>query len=392
MNALRASLRVLLAAPLLLASPAPAQDVPAWQPSFPRLFPSPTGPNGYEDLVMAADLAHVVERNHLPEQGETLSDVRRAVASPEWRRARALLTSGLTKPVRSPRQRVSFSTEFPELAGMRSVARVLAREIRVRFADGRVAEAIASLRDGLRMATLIQGETLIGGLVGVACSAIVLKEFRSHIGQLAVQDCERTLSVVREWLRLPDGEVPAVLAERDTMIRQLLDARADPAEAGKVARAFLGDEELERDPDEQPELVRRLLSDPVARAAALDEAVRKLEAHYARVLEGLRKPFWQRRPVELEPDGSLSGKLCETLVPVLSKVGEKYAFLRADVQHLGVEAAIRRFVWERDRAPGSLGDLDLGEMAISPVTGEPFAYQRTGERTYELPLPRPAGP
>ena len=62
----------------------------------------------------------------------------------------------------------------------------------------------------------------------------------------------------------------------------------------------------------------------------------------------------------------------------------KFTQSRAQVQLLGVHAAIRRFRWEHDRLPDGLADLRLGSLGVDPFTGRSLPYQRTGETTYEL--------
>jgi hypothetical protein len=364
-----------------------AQDEDPPKASFQKLFPHPTGANGYEEIVMAADLAQDSERrNDLQRQGITLTDLRSGVAESDRRRALALLRAGLAKPIYSPRARpdITFTTTFPDLQGMRSVARLLAADIRVSFADGRGAEATADLERGLRLGSLLHGETLIGSLVGLACNNIVVGAFSRHLDQLSARDCDRVFSLVRAWTKLPDPAVSALEAERELILRSLMRLRNDPKLALETARSLIGAETFAQLEAEQPALVSQYLGNADNLARLVDDVAARVSVQIERALDEMRKPPWQRQRVEHEPDASPAGILSGMIVPSYNSAGARFAASRQAVSLLGVHAAIRRHQWEHDSLPASLEVLRLGGMATDPVSGKPFAYRRTGERTYEL--------
>ena len=55
----------------------------------------------------------------------------------------------------------------------------------------------------------------------------------------------------------------------------------------------------------------------------------------------------------------------------------------ARLRLLAIHAAILRYRWERDQVPASLADLNLGDLAIDPFTGQPLTYEPLG-RKYRL--------
>lgn len=72
-----------------------------------------------------------------------------------------------------------FSFLLPELHELRELARLLDIRIRIAIADGDFDEAIASLRDGFRLAgTLRESRLLISQLVGAAIIRIMLEDVR----------------------------------------------------------------------------------------------------------------------------------------------------------------------------------------------------------------------
>ncbi len=125
----------------LLLHLAHAQDAPEplKPPSFPTLFKTPTGINGYEDWVQAGDL---IQNNKLldaiREDDVTLTFKRHALNDPQIQQALALLRQGLNKSVQMSRRNLDAGRPYPELGALRDLARLLALEIHVRCADGNV--------------------------------------------------------------------------------------------------------------------------------------------------------------------------------------------------------------------------------------------------------------
>jgi len=75
----------------------------------------------------------------------------------------------------------------------------------------------------------------------------------------------------------------------------------------------------------------------------------------------------------------------------ITRIMDKWTQDLAQIQLLGVHAAIRRYLWECDRLPGSLEDLRLGALVTDLFTGKPLLYRAVGERAYELSGHRDAG-
>ncbi len=316
---------------------------------FRKLFPMPTGANGYEELALAGELA----RSSKPleaanETGATLAVKRRAMADPPVQKALSLLRAGLDKPIRSPRGHEG-EPSFEAFSLMRGLSRLVYVEMYVLLADGRVSNAIESLRDGLRLGYALQSDMIIGGLVGVAMDAMVIGRFTRHVEQLADRDCVRLLALANEWMAAPDPLLNALDAERGFMLKHLGELT--------TANVLNGDE------------IGRILS------ARLDL-----------VKESLRKPLWERKPLPpIEGDSpAAQAARALNLDAVYTQSLTSFAKEQAKMQVLGVHAAIRKYRWDNDRLPATLDELRLGRLAIDPFTGKPLLYNRTGETTYEL--------
>src|SRR5262249_23214539 len=129
-------------------------------------------------------------------------------------RALKLLHDGLELPVASPRVSLSFDTALPELGAFRSLARLLSLQQYVFLADGRITDALANARLGLRFSQAVQTGTLISGLVGVAIGTVCIDPLARHLDQLSVGDCATLYQICREWLALPDPQIRVIAADR----------------------------------------------------------------------------------------------------------------------------------------------------------------------------------
>ncbi len=389
----------LLALALLLAvGSAAAQDAPvAPQPvdNFSKLFPSPTGQNGYEEFVAAADLVSndtawkELEQNLGDANLDTLAAKRQVVGDLRVQRVLDLIREGLRKPIHSPHLTVDDQTTFPQLAPFRSVARLIYVDMYVLLADGKVGEAIALLGDALRFSYDIQKDTLIAGLVGIAIDAITIRSLARHLDQMSARDCDQLLALAQDWMSVPDPAIEVINGERKAMLNTLRKYRSSPTDLVSVSSVDASDEQKQ----ENGRLAERLRGNPDAAAATMDQVAGMVNAYYDRVTAELQKPVWERKiPEPPKKDGSVGAALLNLVLPATVQVNEKFARDQAQVQLLGVHAAIRRYLWEHDALPPSLDVLRLGRLALDPFSGKPLAYRVTGARTYDLSSIGPTAP
>jgi hypothetical protein len=362
-----------------------AQDQPEPpKPVFPQLFPRPTGQNGYEELVMAGDLARAAEtRREFFGTEIKLSEMRARLNEPDCRRALELLRQGLAKPIFSPRREINFNTTFPEFATLRCLARLLGVAIYVQFANGNTGEAVQSLRDGLNLGYMLQGETLIGSLVGIAIDAIALRGFANHLDQLSARDCDRLIEMARERLRRPDTTLATMTGEYRGILNSIEEYRKNPRAALEMFRESWG-EDADKIEQQYAPLIQSYLNNPAAAAQLTNEVSTRVSQQFDNLMADLRLPPWQRKGVEIKPDGTIAGYVAEMFTSVFAQATRKFTYEQAQVQLLGVHAAIRRSLWENQRLPDSLEELKLGALATDPFTGKTLKYKVTGKKSYEL--------
>jgi hypothetical protein len=373
----------LLAVPPRGASAENAPDRPTPPSIFSEVIKQPTGKNGYEELVLAGEVLRSSKLFQQAEMGETtLAFKRRVVRDPPVIKSLTLLREGVAKPVFSPRERLTYTTLLPEMAPFRSLARLLRLQQYVFLADGRTTEAIANARLGLRLGRVIQTDTLISGLVGIAVSTISLRSMGGHLDQLSARDCELLYQVCLEWLNQPDPQLAILESERRSIRNALTDLKAEVKQKGAAAikESFGLD-------DEQFLKAQSFLKELEARAPeALDDLTRQVEARvdefFTRQLAELEKPPWQRAVVNPEAlnNGSVVDWAAGMLLPAMSSVSDRYTREMAQVRLLACHCAIRRYRWEHEKLPPSLDELNLGQLALDPFTGGPLQYRVQGAR------------
>jgi hypothetical protein len=381
---------------ILCAAPqTPAQQTAGIDPQpslLSQLFPKTTGLNGYEELVMAADL---VRNNQALEQaqqeGAPLAAMRHALADKDLHRALQLLHEGLEKPIASPRDmdQVDEYTTLPELAQFRALARLLKIQQYVSLADGHVGQAIDSMWEGLRLGYKIQQESLISGLVGISIDIIVLDGLAQHLDQLALWDCDRIIQRSQEWLKTPSPLLHVVKNEHQFSQRYLRKFHDD---SEKLLKQLEEDTQRSNQPVDPAKLeLEHYINDhPTAVGALVDQTMALANKNYEATLTNLSLPYWQRKSLARNSRASMADRLADFVLADYDRVLDRYDTEQARVHLLGVHAAIHRFQWQKNRLPNSLGELSLDDLIQDPYTGKPLVYIPGGDR-YELYSAGPQG-
>lgn len=394
------SLTALLAALMICIAPIAAnaqQQQTAKTESPPsilsQLFPKVTGMNGYEELVMAADLVRNNKALEKAQQdGATLAIMRYCLADKDVRQALVLLHDGLDKPVFSPRDQntVDENTLLPEMGPLRNLARILKIRQYVSLADGNISAAIDSLWEGLRLGYIIQQESLISGLVGVAIDSVVLNGVAEHYDQLSVADCTRLIQIAQEWLKTPSPLRHVVENEHKFSLRYLSSFRNN---SERLLKQIDLTEDTAGGASGEPaavELARYVNDHPTEVNTLVDQATTLANAEFEATITNLNLPFWQRKPVVHNSRASMPARLVSVFTADYDRVLERYDTERAKIHLLAVHAAIHRFRWENNRLPRTIGELQMNELTQDPYTGKPLVYTLHGD-TYELYSAGPQG-
>ena len=190
------------------------QRKPGWL--LHQVFPNPTGDNGFEDLLIAAEMLDRNQewralRKRESEDEATLADKPAAVASCKAVLARVRI--GLAREKFQLRAGVSYDTPIPEYSHCRQLARLLVTELEVHFAHGREVQAIDSFRDACRLGQLLEQQALIAGVVGSVCQGIAVGALSRKLDQLDYNDCKYLRNVCTALLQQPSGLKDMMLGE-----------------------------------------------------------------------------------------------------------------------------------------------------------------------------------
>jgi hypothetical protein len=353
-------------------------------PLFARVIPTPTSTNGYEEWVQAADL---IQNNPDVDAGTqpnaTLTLKRKLLAEPAVAQALFLVRQGMAKPVGSPRQDIDYETVFPEFISFRQIARLLATEQYVAFADGRVSNAIENLDVGLAFGYRMQTDTLLSGLVGVSVDSIVMKEFARHLDQLSVHQCEQVQHLMENYLNVENPAARLLALEKGYSLKTLEAQRSSPDTLLRFLEKTTPPDDAEARADMKTIQIY-LARQPAGLNLLLDDAEARIGALWDQVIQNMSLPLAQRKPFVRDRAPSPGAALFRLFTPDPAQIVDKYTSDQAELRLIAVHALIHRYKWEHNTLPASLADLHADALVTDPFTGEQIVYEMHDGAGYTL--------
>ncbi len=350
----------------------------------------PTGQNGYEEYLQAAELTRSEEAKSFadwvpgqPFPGRPNFVVPLEVRREELRRfgrVLDLVARGNAKRVFDPRSSLGPDTLFPEFASFRQISRFATRASSVYAADGDTSRAAATLLDILVFADNGARGVLISNLVGAANSAVALGAFVDLLPRLSRPDAVRVQRVV-------DGLLARPLAIRETMAAEAAFGIAGIRQAfakKNVKNVFVSDDEGGPDPrgkrwqreleTTSPSGRQRLLGVIQAR---IDARTRAME----RIFAGPERTWYDRFEaldgMNEENPQDLADALMGQTTPIFSGSTNAAVRVRTQLRLLSLHARLVQYRWDHGRYPKSLDVTD-------PLTGEPYLYELHDDGTIRL--------
>jgi hypothetical protein len=327
----------------------------------------------------------------------------------------------------------------PSLSHYRQFARALAMEARVALAEGRVNDAIATIRTGMAMAHHVaEMPTLISVLVAVAIEGLMLNEVQEIIGERgspnlywALASLPQPLVSVRkamqwehDWLEvslrpIPDRTKVGAADEWSKVLSRLTGVFTQAQAAGPAAEpkagwsALAAGFALKHYSNGKKYLLAQGVPDkdvqamPVAQVVTiylLDEWERVRDDH----LKWYSLPYWQAAGGIAQADRRLQQAMAgegaaNPLLALLPSLGRAYFNQARTERHLAalqlVEAIRAYAAGHGGRAPANLDELTDLPAPLDPVTGKPFEYKPAvpGESsglscTIDMPAPKGMSP
>lgn len=378
------------------------------QPLFPKLFPKPTGQNGMEDYVIAADRAAVSlygqwsnwEANRLQiRRGfdvgpETRAEMLKsrfgdpAKADPIAARRMVLdgfgdirdrVRQGNLKPVLSLRSQVDDIALFPVLAQFKNLTRFLTLEAYVAFADGNSASGTDALIEALRMANRLPQDDNISRLVTIAMTAIVNAEFERHLDQLSAKDIGRvqaTLQSIPDW---EAGLLNAQVGQLDKYHALIQKAHEYPKDRGELASSLGLDEKADK-------LFANL--NPAGWAAfvatvqelftmRMQEGKAILQGPESKWFAEFKAQGWGKMEGEFQAPKDLS-EAAEQFVDILVNLtplwAQSEARYRTQLRLLRLHMRVLAYKWAEMRLPDRLGQAAPAKETEDTFAGGEFQY------------------
>ena len=328
-----------------------------------------------------------------------------------------------------------YEIMIPEVQQMRQFGRYLALRARVQIADGKIEDAIATLRVGYSLARHIaEGPTLINGLVGVAVGAIMNQRLRELQARPEMENLYWTLAA------LPDPLIDlstAMEVESDAVfamfpqIKDVATADLTPEQWNvrlwEFMRSLSSLTPLLSEGDAAKDWKEKLMEGVGAAMIVttfLPKARTDLEAmgwskdrlaamapaqivllHIAEVYQELRDatfkwfhvPYWQAQTPDEEKEILVGGKLRTEIIPLARLLlpainAARFAAMRSarDMAAMQTVEAVRAYAAEHDgKLPAKLEDITKYPVPLDPTKGALFDYRVDG-KTFTLESPAPA--
>ncbi len=375
------------------------------KPLLDQLGVKPTGRNGYEELVQAADvlirgryrILRDVDRA-LTEGAEPYreADTAWAVAQFEgmnslqrkrwltdrFRNATDLVRQAVKKPITDPRIEVSVATLFPELSGFRLLAHHLANVAHVERSYGRDVTAVDTWMMGIHCMDRIQRSTMISFLVGRVGQTILWNGLAKALPNLSHSAAERLEASAKELSIQPSPFYEMLSGEFRWM-----------AAYHKELKKGVSDDDLNALFGDEDDTFKKLLKElgPAERAKLPSVFKRKLDHAanvYAKWAAGGPKAWINPPEMEPQPGGDALDQVTEEMISLSLPMMERPALLAAvgvvQVRLLHVGSAVVRYRWEHGRLPAKLADVLDEESVRCPLTDEPFVLTRLDARNFTL--------
>ncbi len=389
---------------------------------FRTLIPRPTGRNGYEQYLQAADVVAGSEfvaymrwrARRLSEtksgtqwkdddnqpiaplqtpfglpSDSSLLDVDREAAR-RFANVLELVKVGNFKTVYHPRDKVSVFTAMPELQRFRDVARFLSYVARVRFADGATSGGTDALLQGIRFGINVRCQSLLHDLVGIANTAIALAAFEENLDRLSEQDAARIEAFASAELKRPWPFADTL----DRELAWLLDIVEEHLQPGKLKDAV---QILGLDESDASTVAAQIEKLSEAEAAEVRETIkRKLSSFMAPIskrfrgpesgwfIPGETDPFYDGVPATAGKVETISHMFLAVLTPSMKNAIGAELRNRTQLRLLNAHAQIIRYRWRHDVVPRKATAAVKPSDLVDPFGGGDYQYERLDSLRYRL--------
>ena len=95
------------------------------------------------------------------------------------------------------------------------------------------------MRDGLKLAEVVQSNSALSGLVGISIDTLAIESIALHLEALSIPDCNHLLQIIKVWLTQPSPLARMLQGERDFDLTILRSKCSDSAALLKMLKNML---------------------------------------------------------------------------------------------------------------------------------------------------------
>lgn len=369
------------------------------KPLYKEIGIIPTGNNGYEEYLAAADICRSNELRNLRVRAEnsrfvsadedgnpielsaeqkringlTVFEAKQEIVR-KFGRVVPLIELGNSKDVRQPREVISSDTLLPELSTFRSISAVMSACVDVAYATGNPKEAGRILQNQLVFSDNI-GRTgpVISLLVSFANTALALSTIERHLGRMSLPEIRAVTAALESIQEREPNIKSAIRQEYLYSNNDLWEMLKDP-----VSYFLPEDDDIAT-----RKVIEQINQLDIAGKNRLGQEVaflrKKSEESMLNVLD---QPLLHWLEIE-EPSATadLASRLNELTQPVFSTSYTAAARVNIQLRILRSHMAILDYRWEFGKLPPDLSVLDRN-LFIDPLNTE-FIYLMNGQ-SYRL--------
>lgn len=334
---------------------------------FERTFPNPTGRNGWEEYLMAADIARSSNATGLLMGNAELSRLENdQIVIRELKRALNLVRAGNRKPITYPFTYEEFSIgPFVELAQIKQLGHALVAEAFVNLADGNPKTAARAITDAFVIGRRVAVGPRTSGLVSIAMEAIAFRALYMNLHRLDEESLENLAEVFGKAARELSPMIEMYFQEFEEWSRFVPDMLLQPEE-------FTMGEEV-------PGAVRNLKAAEIEAVTQKVLAAMKTIKDSARVMFARQERFWiEPKPEHEDP----------TVAFVLDNLPGAFTHIivrnRTQLRLAEVHCRLMLHKRRHNSFPAKLSELGDERFAYDSTTGSPYYYARLSDHSYTL--------
>ena len=336
---------ILVAATLVLAQQ---------QSYLSQAIAQPTGNNGWEEYLSAADLVRGEDVWSLMYDTKSVPLTRDKTAITRYGKVCDLVRAGNSKPLTYPWLVTAYQTEtFPAFASLKSIGTLFIAESQVHFSEGRPGAGARTILDLLRFGRRIAGKTTVEGLVSIAIQSQAMRALDLGRNRLSLSDAEMLAAEFAKSAKEPSPLVEMYFQElrwfRNNARALILDGMQE-----------IGASEVD-----------------VSMKIALAE-VDRLEKEWRQMF--LREERFWAMP-EIQVDDAAAQFALQYIVPsTTGAMVRNLTQLRLAAIHCKIIGYRRKY----GDFPSKLADLLVPDALYDRTTGGPYFYARLSSQCYTL--------